>query len=171
MTATVEWKSYWGIMCLTSRISNVELNIFHLSVSLHQASSWDCCQMSLFINILWKMQAFTRWWIMNQDWRINVVTNTWMSVWELLQLQINLLSEQENILNGPNIWIYWWKRGCVFQFCGGHNSFIILERNECGPKCFQIVLNWNIVSRLSIWISLMHTGLNYLHKERQKKLL
>lgn len=80
-------------------------NIFHLSALVHQASSWDCCQMSPFINILQKNKCrpLPLRWIMNQGWRISVVTNTWMGVWQLQQLQFNPLSAHWNIPNCHNL--------------------------------------------------------------------
>lgn len=59
-----------------------------------------------------KCRLLPPWWIMNQGWRISVVTNARMGVWQQ-RLQFNLLSAHGNILNRQNLNILMIARSCL----------------------------------------------------------
>lgn len=138
-------KSYWGITCLwliadRSESPNIAL--------VHQASSWDCCQMSPFINILQKNKCrpLPLRWIMNQGWRISVVTHTWMGVWQLQQLQFNPLSAHWNIPNCHNLNSITTDNDEVMSsITAKDTTHSLFWKGMNDPKCFQNVLNVSLV--------------------------
>ena len=151
-------------MCLTNRISNVEPNIFHLSVSLHQASSWDCCQMSPFINIWWKMQAFTP--ADEQRIQVDVLmlsqTRGWASgscssriIWSLIFSQHMERTACESVNDSEVMF---------FNFVKDQIHSASSERNEWSEK-FAKCAQWKL-KETENWLK---TETNFLNKDRKKQ--